>query len=135
MQWTNFGAKHIGVVGFCLGSAITLNFSMANAIVKGNAMLHPSYVQMGGNVQDLTKVQAPILMITTKDDPKKPYDQVFDIVSKLPGSIGSKSVAHRFEDMDHGFAGARGDWSSVEQAQRIREALQLCSNFFDNTLV
>jgi len=129
------GAKHIGLVGFCWGAAITLNFTMHNGIVKGNALLHPSYVQMGGNVQDLTKVQAPILMITTKDDPKTPYEQVFEVVSSLPGAVGSKSVAHRFEDMHHGFAGARGNWASVENAQRIREALQLCSNFFNNTLL
>ncbi len=42
---------------------------------------------------------------------------------------------HRFEDMFHGFAGARGDWKDELQKKRADEAISLVYNFMKKHLI
>lgn len=51
------------------------------------------------------------------------------ILSKKP--FGDKCEHHRFDDVHHGFAAARGDWTEgTLDKKRATEAIQLTANFF-----
>ncbi|KAJ2534254.1 hypothetical protein EV175_007041, partial [Coemansia sp. RSA 1933] len=46
----------------------------------------------------------------------------------------SQCYMERFDDMSHGFCGARGDWSNAEQAKRANDAIRLLGKFFVSTM-
>jgi hypothetical protein len=53
-----------------------------------------------------------------------------EVLEKSDPEAFKKSVHHRFDDMHHGFAAARGDWADPLNAQRANEALELVTTFF-----
>ena len=48
--------------------------------------------------------------------------------------IASKCVYQRFDEQEHGFMAARGDWSKPEVAGAATQGIQLLTNFFSNVL-
>lgn len=69
-------------------------------------------------------VKVPVLVIAAKGDPCETIKEVLDTKD-----FGSKCDYHRFDDMTHGFCGARGDFTQPEVAQRAGEAIQLAADF------
>jgi hypothetical protein len=56
-------------------------------------------------------------------------------LNKLNTKLGNNISEHyRFEDMKHGFAGARADFSDKVTRARIEEAIDKLSGFFNKVL-
>lgn len=119
----------ISLLGLCWGAGIIVEHSIRFPKVNGVAMIHPSYIQLGGNAESAKKMQTPVLIVTTKDDPS--YDAFFEAAKSHP-IFGPLCVHQHFADMHHGFCGARGNWSDEAQAKRVQETLQLCTQFFNS---
>lgn len=52
---------------------------------------------------------------------------LYETVKKRLGE--DNAAHHRFDDMFHGFAAARGDWKDEHQRKRADEAIQLVHHF------
>ncbi|KAJ1887466.1 hypothetical protein LPJ66_009103 [Kickxella alabastrina] len=121
------GVTSVGVIGFCWGAHLAVSAaSDMDREFGGVAIVHPSMIAEG----DLGKVQAPLLALPSKDEP----DYSKDFESLKDKAFFDKCYMERFNDMFHGFCGARGDWSKPEQARRANDAIKLISKFFNNVL-
>jgi len=118
------GAQKFGVYGFCWGAKIAVQATKDGATFIGAGLIHPSFV----TEEDAKVAQAPILALPTKDDPD--MTAFMAALKEANPAAHAKSVHHRFEDVFHGWAAARGDWSVELQAQRANEAIKLVSDFF-----
>ena len=87
------------------------------------ATVHPSFLE----TSDAEILEGPICVITSKDDPElKDFRNIVE--SK---SFGKKCLWDRYEDMHHGFCGARRDPSVHEQEKRMNDAVMFISRFLD----
>lgn len=73
-------------------------------------------------VKDL---KSPMMFLPASDDP--PLDTVEEFLKSKP--IGKDCVFHRFDNMIHGFAAARGNWDDPETRKCIEKALSMSQNF------
>ncbi|KAJ2842205.1 hypothetical protein GGI22_007632 [Coemansia erecta] len=90
--------------------------------LAGGAIVHPALIQEG----DFGKIKAPLLVLPSKDE----ADFSADFEALRSKTFFSKCYMERFDDMFHGFCGARGDWSNPEQAKRANDAIKLLGKFF-----
>ncbi|KAK9378505.1 Alpha/Beta hydrolase protein [Kockiozyma suomiensis] len=114
--------KSIGLYGFCWGAKIAIT-AAKNKLVTAISLIHPSrLVELDAEgIEDI-----PVQIIATKDESD---ESLQPLISKL------KNVEYiRMDDMFHGFAAARGDWSVVEQKERAQEAFKLTADFFARVL-
>ncbi|KAJ1665432.1 hypothetical protein IW140_003402 [Coemansia sp. RSA 1813] len=116
------GISAVGFAGFCWGGKMVLDALAETEGVAGGAIVHPALIQEG----DFSKVKAPLMVLPTKDDPDLSAN--FEELKSKP--FFSKCYMERFDDMFHGFCGARGDWSNQEQAKRANDAIKLLGTFF-----
>lgn len=113
----------IGAVGFCWGGGIAME-ALAEGLVDAAASPHPSHL-----TTDLMKrVCGPVCLLPTKDD-----SELLDI-KEAAESTGHKVVYKYFEDMHHGFCGARGNFNDELNRTRANEAVDIMVKFFDETL-
>ncbi|KAJ1860251.1 hypothetical protein LPJ73_001455 [Coemansia sp. RSA 2703] len=120
------GAESIGLIGFCWGSHLVVSALTELEGYAGGAIVHPALIADG----DLGKVNAPLLVLPSKDEPD--YTENFAGLEGKPFFDKCKMV--RFDDMFHGFCGARGDWSNEVQAKRANEAIALIVNFMSSIM-
>lgn len=59
-------------------------------------------------------------------------ESVKAVTDTLP--IGSKCVFQRFDDMEHGFLAARGQWTDAKIAARATEAIDIFVSFLKANL-
>jgi len=85
--------------------------------------VHPSLF----SVDDAAGIVCPILTLPSKDE--APLLDLKEALEAIP-EIGQHCVWQRFDDMHHGWCGARGDWTVPEQARRATEAIELTKTFF-----
>ncbi|KAG2179991.1 hypothetical protein INT43_003778 [Umbelopsis isabellina] len=117
------GVEKTGVVGFCWGAKIAIQLSARDKYYSAASLIHPSFFAN----EDAEGAQAPLLLIPTKDEAD--LTEFMQILSKKP--FGDKCEHHRFDDVHHGFAAARGNWEEGSlDKQRATEAIQLTANFF-----
>ncbi|KAK9686180.1 hypothetical protein K7432_015246 [Basidiobolus ranarum] len=102
----------------------TISFSSLAFAFAAASLIHPSFLAD----EDAEHAQAPILLIPTKDEPD--FTEFMNILSKKP--FGDKCQQHRFDDMFHGFAAARGDYTNAQNVKRATEAIQLTGDFFNS---
>ncbi|KAJ1646844.1 hypothetical protein LPJ64_001728 [Coemansia asiatica] len=119
-------ASSIGLLGFCWGSHLVVSALTELDGLRGGAIVHPALIADG----DLGKVNAPLLAIPSKDEPD--FQDDFDSLKQK--SFFSKCHMVRFDDMFHGFCGARGDWSNEVQAKRANDAIALIVKFFASVM-
>jgi dienelactone hydrolase len=125
------GADSIGAIGMCWGAKFA-SAAGKNSLVNAVAGIHPSFF----DVSDGKDATTPMLVITTQEDPVHEDIQV-ELKSK---PFAAKNVWHRWDDVHHGFLGARGqfaaaaDYSDNNVAKRANEAIGLVSTFFNATL-
>ncbi|KAJ2235312.1 hypothetical protein H4R99_002562 [Coemansia sp. RSA 1722] len=115
------GASSVGLIGFCWGGHMVVSALTELDGLVGGAIVHPALIADG----DLGKINAPLLVIPSKDEPDFQAD--FDSLKSKP--FFSKCHMQRFDDMFHGFCGARGDWANEVQAKRANDAIKLVVKF------
>ncbi|KAJ1949352.1 hypothetical protein FBU59_001180 [Linderina macrospora] len=113
------GAEKIGSVGLCWGAKLAVN-ALAEERAVAAALIHPSMLV----AEDFANATGPIMLIETKDE--KNLSEEF----ALAKSRFALSRRDRYEDMHHGFTGARGDYSKREQADRAHQAITATIKFF-----
>jgi len=118
------GAEKFGIFGFCWGAKISLEAVSEDGAFSGAAFIHPSAFEP----DNAKAIKTPILNIPTKDDPD--MTPFMENLKAANPSAFAKSSHHRFDDMHHGFAAARGDWSDAVQAKRANEAIRYVTEFF-----
>ncbi|KAJ1800613.1 hypothetical protein LPJ59_000960 [Coemansia sp. RSA 2399] len=116
------GISAVGIAGFCWGAKMIVNALAEFEGIAGGAIVHPALIQEG----DFGKINAPLLVLPTKDD----ADFSADFETLRSKAFFSECYMERFDDMFHGFCGARGDWSNPEQAKRANDAIRLLGKFF-----
>eukprot|EP00760_Papus_ankaliazontas_P033025 PhM_4_TR6142/c0_g1_i1/m.1657 len=119
------GATAIAGLGFCWG-AKPMFAAHAEGLIGPVASPHPSFL----DVSDAEVSTAPVCLLPTKDDP-----DLLDVKAVLDAKpFAAKNVFKRYDNMHHGFLGARGNWDVPEQAASAQEALQVLVNFFNSVL-
>eukprot|EP01012_Entosiphon_sulcatum_P066508 TRINITY_DN9579_c0_g1_i1.p1 TRINITY_DN9579_c0_g1~~TRINITY_DN9579_c0_g1_i1.p1 ORF type:complete len:367 (+),score=37.80 TRINITY_DN9579_c0_g1_i1:260-1360(+) len=113
-----------GTIGFCWGGKVAFRWAAEEGVDAPHALAtaHPSRV----DEVDANSVRCPTCVLPSEDEP--PMKEVQAILET--NSFAALNVWQRFDDMHHGWCGARGDWSNSDQAQRATEALNLAASFF-----
>ncbi|KAF7723846.1 hypothetical protein EC973_001571 [Apophysomyces ossiformis] len=120
------GVTSAGIVGFCWGGKIGVQIAGIDRFFGGFTMIHPVNI----DPKDAEKAQAPILALPSRDEPD--MTAFMEVLKKKPFAAQCKH--HRFDDMHHGFAAARGNWSDELNRKRATEAIQLTVDFFNQVL-
>jgi len=115
------GATSFGIFGFCWGGKMTIKAVSELEEVKAAALLHPAFLENS----DAEAAKRPVLLLPSKDEPD--LTPLYEILKKRLGD--ENAGHHRFEDMFHGFAAARGDWKEESQRKRADEAILLVHDF------
>eukprot|EP01121_Diplochlamys_sp_Union-15-3_P001378 TRINITY_DN111_c0_g1_i1.p1 TRINITY_DN111_c0_g1~~TRINITY_DN111_c0_g1_i1.p1 ORF type:complete len:243 (+),score=52.41 TRINITY_DN111_c0_g1_i1:54-782(+) len=115
------GATHFTIFGFCYGAKLALQKAAKDANFYAVGLLHPSFV----DASDIKELKSPVICLPSKDEP-----DMLPFMESLKKVSGDKHYHQRFDDMQHGWCAARGDWSVPEQAKRATEAIELLANFF-----
>ncbi|KAJ1734528.1 hypothetical protein LPJ61_001014 [Coemansia biformis] len=116
------GVESVGIIGFCWGGKMVVAALAELDGLVGGAIVHPALIESG----DMAKANAPLLVLPSKDEPD--FTDEFATLEGKPFFAQCSMV--RFDDMFHGFCGARGDWSVPEQAKRANDAIELLVQFF-----
>jgi len=102
---------------------IAIQLSAKDSYYSAAALLHPSFF----NTDDAKAAQAPLIVLPSQDEAD--LTEFMDILYKKP--FGDKCKYHRFDDVHHGFAAARGNWEDGSlDKKRATEAIQMTTNFF-----
>jgi len=113
-----------GIFGFCFGGKMSvLAATHLSDDIKGAGLIHGSMIE----IDEANYVKAPILLVPSKDEPDMlPFAKI------VKERLGEDSCVHvRLEDMFHGYAGARGDFTNELNRKRVDETIELLVKFFD----
>jgi len=114
------GATTVVALGFCAGAKAAAQAAAEEGLVNGVVGLHPSFWNDG----DAAALKTPVLSVAAKDDPD--FTSFFNAV---PAPYKALSENYKFNDVEHGFCGARADWSGGVPTQRAQEANNLAGKF------
>ncbi|KAJ6638609.1 putative AIM2 family protein C30D10.14 [Pseudolycoriella hygida] len=120
------GVMEFGIFGFCWGGKVaTLTATHLSEEFKAAGIVHPSAVTN----EEAVGVNIPMYLMPTRNDlDMMPFYEV------LQAKFGSNCGHRRFDDMIHGFAGARGNFSDPLVQQRVNEVISTLGAFFDRNL-
>jgi len=123
------GVTSVGAVGFCWGGKMVF-LASGDHIFKSIATAHPSFLQK----EDAEKISGPTCVLPSKDE--SPMEDIHHILKH--NKWHKESIWQRFDDMHHGWVGARGgiptDYNDKKTANRAGEAISIFINFFNHTL-
>jgi len=116
------GITSIGIFGFCWGGRITLDAVLELDEINAGGLVHPSLIKN----EEAERVKRPMILLPAKDEP-----DMIPFYETLKKNLGESNCAHRrFDDLHHGFCGARGNFSDELNSKRVNEVIQLLSSFF-----
>ncbi|BFZ61657.1 hypothetical protein YB2330_002730 [Saitoella coloradoensis] len=120
------GAKKLGAYGFCWGSKILLQ---ADAFFGGIALVHPSLLEDS----DADNVKCPVALLASKEETIEKCAGFWEKLEKK--EFAEKNMYKRYDDVAHGFAAARSDWSEGKvEGERARDVYQTMSEWFKAVL-
>ena len=120
------GASSIGSVGFCWGGNLAIR-ALVDGSVRAAASPHPS---VRGLTADVAKdVKGPFCLMPSKDD--GPMD---DVRAALNPEFAAGHEYRYFDDMHHGFMGARADYTNEANRARANEGFEMLAAFFARNL-
>lgn len=138
------GVTSVGIFGFCWGGRITLDAVLELSEIKAAGLVHPSLIKN----EEAESVKYPMILLPAKDEPDMVLDHSarsfsylflsnflpelqLPFYETLKKNLGENKCAHRrFDDLHHGFCGARGDFADELNGRRVNEVIQLLSSFF-----
>ena len=113
--------SQLGFIGFCWGGKQALRYA-SDSRFHAAATAHPSFLAL----EDIEAAQCPLAILPSKDEPEMAELKE----AMLAKDFADKCVWQRFDDMPHGWCGARGDWSNEHDSKRASEALNIFADFF-----
>jgi len=152
-EYTQRGAKHFGIFGWCWGGKVSTLASSDNDL-KGNlsaaGLVHPVFVTN----DEAPGVQVPMYLMPSRDEPdmvrkidllklkntafignckslgalQLPFYEV--LKSKFGENCGHK----RFDDMAHGFAAGTADFNDPKTVEKVHEVISILGDFFNANL-
>jgi len=127
------GITDIGCVGICWGAKVAMK-ALAQGLVKSVACAHPSFL----DASDGTNAKGPTCMLMSKDEAP-----LLDLKAALDAHPWhAKNVWKRYDELPHGFLGARGP---LEQAftfdaipdpiaKQVNEGAEITAKFLKDTV-
>ncbi|MCJ1303504.1 hypothetical protein MMC08_006314 [Hypocenomyce scalaris] len=91
-------------------------------------MVHPSLT----HPNDAAGVTVPVCLLPSQGEDKQIMGDFWAIIEKKP--FAGKCVRKDFDDVHHGFAAGRSDWSDPKLGARARDAFQILADFFKANL-
>ncbi|CAG8465268.1 16575_t:CDS:2, partial [Dentiscutata heterogama] len=120
--------QNIGYIGFCWGGMIASKHCKDPAF-DACILIHPGFL----DIEDFKESQCPIAFIPSKDEPDLESQFVKDpVLTSKP--YASKIVHRRFDNLHHGFAGARGNFKEPANAEAVNEVTSICVKFLNENL-
>ncbi|OLY82706.1 putative AIM2 family protein [Smittium mucronatum] len=104
------------LIGFCLGAKMVMQVSAHDSFYLGGALVHPSLLELS----DFENAQAPMIILPSSYE--RDFTQDYKVLTSK--TFGSLCYLQRFDDMEHGWCAARGDWSDPRVASRANEAFR-----------
>jgi len=119
---TSDNITEVGIFGMCWGGKVATLAATEITSLKAAVLVHPSSVAN----TEADFVQVPMSLCPSKDEPDMlPFYEI------LQRKFGNNSGHRRFDDMFHGFAGARGNFSNPLNVKRVEEVISIMGNFFN----
>jgi len=115
----------VGIFGMCWGGKVATLAATESAGIKVAGIVHPSSVANS----EATGVRVPMYLMPTNDEP-----DMLPFLEVLREKFGSNCGHRRFDDMFHGFAGARGNFSNPLNFERVNEVIYILGGFFHRNL-
>jgi len=124
--YRNQGVEEFAIYGFCWGGLIaTLSSIELSDYFQASAMIHPSLI----TIDQAYNVRVPMYLMPSGDEPDMlPFYQV------IREHFGDNSGHRRFDDMIHGFAAARGNFSDPLNQAHVNEVIDTLGVFFERNL-
>ncbi|KAJ2564946.1 hypothetical protein GGH95_004521 [Coemansia sp. RSA 1836] len=123
------GATSVGLIGFCWGAKIVVSALEELDGFVGGAIVHPAMIKS----DDFGKVKAPLMALPSKDEDMEMFKNGFaELKANKP--FGAQCRLESFQDMTHGFCGARGDWTDPAIAKRANDAIKFLVIFFNDIM-
>jgi len=120
------GIEEFAIFGFCYGAGVSTRAAEElSEHFKVSGIVHPSAVQ----TEDAYNVKIPMYLMPAKDD-----IDMAEFYQILQTKFGDNCGHRRFDDMVHGFAGARGNFSDPVIQERVEEVITTLAAFFDRNL-
>jgi len=114
-----------GIYGMCWGGKISTRAAVEVPEIKAAVLVHPSSV----TTDEADEVVAPMYLLPSRGEANMlPFYMV------LQQKFGNNCGHRRFDDMNHGFAGARGNFSDPLNVLRVGEVIDIIGNFFNKNL-
>jgi len=120
------GVEEFAIYGMCFGAGIsTLAAIELSTYFKASGLVHPSFV-----TDDQAEfVEIPMYLMPASTDMDMSY-----FYQVIQSKFGDNSGHRRFDDMPHGFTGARGNFSDPVVRERVDEVITKLGVFFDQNL-
>lgn len=93
-----------------------------------NACCHPAFFEKEKDLAQ--KVKNPVCILPTKDDPMEGIKEILD----KDESIGPKCFYRRYDDQEHGFLAARGEYKDPKVSEAAGKAIEDLTSFFKSNL-
>ncbi|KAG0046500.1 hypothetical protein BGZ83_008335 [Gryganskiella cystojenkinii] len=117
------GCDSLFVIGHCWGTHLAIRAaSEPDSVFLGVAGPHPTAV----TPMLVEELRCPLAIFPSKDEP----DMLPVIAIVQQKGFSTPSVHVRFDNVDHGFCGGRGDWTVPEQNEAAGQVLQQMTDFF-----
>jgi len=120
------GVSSINVLGLCWGGRYALQLAH-DARFNRLGSAHPSILQE----DDAKKAERPVIMLLSKDEDKVALSPIEEGLKQSPAA--SKHIWERFDDVPHGWCGARCDWNDELTRTRALEAADKFTKFYQQT--
>jgi len=126
LHYQSLGVEEFAIFGMCWGGQIAALSAMElGSYLQASAIVHPSFVSN----DQAQLVTIPMYLMPSRDEPDMiPFYQV------LRQNFGDNSGHRRFDDMFHGFAAARGNFSDPLNQMHVNEVINTLGVFFERNL-
>ncbi|WIA14248.1 hypothetical protein OEZ85_002784 [Tetradesmus obliquus] len=121
------GVTRFASLGCCWGASMAIQALHDGETFSAAAMLHPSL--FGQDKALCSAAKGPVACISTPGDP---YESVQEVFSST--EWGPRCVYRRYDNMIHGFCGARGKFEEPDVVKAVGEVLTLLAEFFKANL-
>jgi len=116
------GITSVGMFGFCWGGKMSTLAGIEIDDIRGIGLVHPSGVE----IEEADRVNCPVILLPSRDE-----INLLPFRNKVLEKHGAGKAKHlRFDNMNHGFCAARGDFSKPDVRNAVDEVIRLLAEFF-----
>ncbi|KAG0215570.1 hypothetical protein BGX33_001131 [Mortierella sp. NVP41] len=116
------GCTTFSIYGQCWGTFVAIQAaSEPDSLFLSTGGPHPSLT----TVEAVKDIKCPLILLPSKDE----ADMIPVIESVKDKNFAVESFQKRYDNMDHGWTGGRGDWSDPEQLKAGLDAIELLADY------